>query len=172
MSLPMRSVPEETAAACVHCGARPVLDYTSCRAMFEAVLEREYSLVAYCPVHLLTVDAYALSHAAEHGPRSSAYHLVSLCRQIERGATSAIGTKRPRNVAPAFERLYRTLPQLTPPSDFGPITIADVVQARDGRQHRARVEEWAKSVYQAWHPYHEWARSMADRFEALTTATL
>ena len=157
---------------CPQCGARHAPDGRSCRAMFETVLEREYSLISYGAVHLLTVDAYTLSHARDYGRRSSAFHLISLCRQIERGSSSEIGSAPPRATAREFERLYRSLPMLAPPASSGPVTVADVVDARDGKDHRRRVLAWATSVYGAWSAHHGWARDMAVRFDALATATV
>ena len=159
-------------APCAQCGARPVNGFTSCKQMYETVLEREYTLSAYGAVHLLTVDSYALTHGTNYSSRSNAYHLVSLCRQLERGVSSAIGTHAGTRTAPAFERLYRSLPHIVPPSRMSELTIASVVQARDGREHRVRVLDWANSVYLAWEHHHAWARQMSDRFDALRTATV
>jgi hypothetical protein len=80
-----------TSRNCPYCGADIPPDFETCMAAFEQVVSREYADVAYGAVHLLTVDAYALQHSEEHGPRSNAFHLMRLCRLIEHGGDPRIG---------------------------------------------------------------------------------
>ena len=59
-----------TTTTCNCCGAVVLDGFDSCRAMFNAVLEREYSNPTFGEAHLFTVDAFALQHSEQHGPRS------------------------------------------------------------------------------------------------------
>src|SRR2546426_1052411 len=76
--------------ACSCCGADVLDGYESCRAMFNAVLEGEYSDPAFGEAHLFTVDAFALQHSEQHGPRSNAFHLMRLCWLLEHGGDASI----------------------------------------------------------------------------------
>jgi Family of unknown function (DUF5946) len=61
---------------CGYCGAVVPDGYESRAAMFQAVLDREYSDPACGEARLFTADAHALQHSEEHGPRSNAFHLM------------------------------------------------------------------------------------------------
>ena len=118
---------------------------------------------AFGAVHLLTVDAYALQHAEDCGPRSNAFHLMRLCRLLEHGDSAALGVRPPRDAGKAFEHEYRKFPVLETPSNRGNVTVAAVYDAQDARDHAQRVYEWARSVWDAYHRHHEWARAQAGR---------
>src|SRR5690349_6593330 len=79
-----------TTGKCSYCGAVALDGFDSCRDIFNAVLEREYSIPAFGESHLFTVDAYALQHSEQHGPRSNAFHLMRLCWLIEHGGNPTI----------------------------------------------------------------------------------
>jgi Family of unknown function (DUF5946) len=70
---------------CGCCSAAVRESFENCRAMFNAVLEREYSDAAFGEAHLFTVDVYALQHSEQHGPRSNAFHLMRLGWLLEHG---------------------------------------------------------------------------------------
>jgi len=154
-------VTEKETCAC--CGAAIPPEFDSCRAMFEAVLAREYADPACGAVHLLTVDAYVLQHPEEHGPRSNAFHLMRLCRLVEQGADPRLGSKPPRVQAKSFEADYRRFPYLKPPAQRGAFTIADVIHAGNAADHVSQVRWWAVSVWEAWAEHHAWARQAAQR---------
>lgn len=154
-----------TRTLCEMCGAATPAD-SACRDLFGEVLSREYSDAAYGRVHLLTVDAYALQHPEEHGPRSNAFHLLRLCAQLELGAPSGLGSGPDRRRSKQLERLYRQLPHLDAPRCRGADRIDSVVVARNPAEHAARVRGWAHSVWQAWHANHTWARAEAERWSA------
>ena len=147
---------------CLMCGALVPDRLESCSALFEEVLTREYSDLAFGAVHLLTVDAYALQHSEEHGPRSNAFHLMRLCRLLERGGNPGIGQRPHRKVGKAFEAQYHKLPTLEAPQQRGRLTIAHVYGAQDAQEHAELVREWANSVWEAYGSHHEWARAQAS----------
>lgn len=141
------------------CGASVPAPFTSCVAVFEAICAREYTDLRFGAVHLLTVDAYALQHSEEHGPRSNAFHLMRLCNLLEHRGNPAIGQRPQRQIGKAFEDHYRKFPHLAPPDHRGSQTVADVYGAQDAADHAARVQAWARSVWEAYKPHHEWARA-------------
>lgn len=143
---------------CPMCGALVPDSLENCQAIFEEVLTREYSDPAFGAVHLLTVDAYALQHSEEHGPRSNAFHLMRLCRLLEHGGDPSIGQRPLRKVGKAFEDQYRHFPNLEAPSHRGSLTVADVYRASTPQEHVESVRAWACSVWEAYQPHHEWAR--------------
>ncbi|HLX64523.1 MAG TPA: DUF5946 family protein [Planctomycetota bacterium] len=148
---------------CAMCGAPVPAGFERCRAVFEEVCAREYSDPAFQGVHLLTVDAYALQHSDECGPRSNAFHLMRLCLLLEHDGDPRLGARPPRAQAKAFEHDLRGFPFLTPPSRPGTLTVADVIGAQDSAEHSERVWRWARSVWDAWEPHHAWARETAQR---------
>jgi len=116
----------------------------------------EYGDPARGVVHLLTVDAYALQHSEDHGPRSNAFHLLRLCMLLEYGAELGIG----QNLRWLQAQLdgKQEMPYLEPSEDRGAVTIADVHGAASPEEHAARVRRWARSVWEAYSAYHGWAR--------------
>lgn len=143
---------------CPMCGAVVPDGFARCGALFEEVCAREYSDPAFGAVHLLTVDSYTLQHSEEHGPRSNAFHLLRLCRLLEGGGDPGLGRRPPRQTGKAFEERYRELPDLEPPLHRGRLTVAHVHGAPDPEEHADRVRAWARSVWEAYHDHHEWAR--------------
>ena len=146
----------ERSAACTRCGAKVLGGTEGCRRLFHEVLALEYGDPAHGAIHLLTVDAYALQHSEDHGPRSNAFHLLRLCMLLEHGAEPGIG----QNLRWLQAQLdgKREVPYLEPPEDRGAVTIADVHGSASPEEHAARVRRWARSVWEAYSAYHGWAR--------------
>jgi hypothetical protein len=146
---------------CPLCGAHVPAEFPDCRALFDAVCARDDSDSAFAALHLFTVDAYALQHSEEHGPRSNAFHRMGLCRLLEYGDNPALGQRHPRRALKAFEALYRNYPRLEPPRQRGALTIVDVYGAGDPEEYAIRVRQWAGSVWDAYRPHHAWAHQAA-----------
>ena len=136
--------------------------------MFQAVLEREYSDPAFGfgEAHLFTVDAHALQHSEEHGPRSNAFHLMRLCWLIEHGGNPSIrqARKGARGFYDAREESYRRFPFLRPPPFRGELTIISVLTARTPEEHAERARAWGQSVWEAWDAHHVWARAQVQQW--------
>ena len=132
-----------------------------CWLLYSEVLAREYGDLRYTPAHQLTVDAYAVQHpgvAERRTAQSVGIHLVGLCLSLERGRGAAeLPRLRQRLAAPK-----RTFPWLTPPTSLGDVTVLDVHAAETPEAHRATVDRWARSAWEAWSPYHEQVRAWAD----------
>src|SRR6516162_9891119 len=144
--------PTNVATTCGGCGALLLHGYENCAAMFNAVLEREYRDPAYGEAHLFTVDAHALQHSEEHGPRSNAFHLMRLCWLLEHGGSPSI--RQVRRGAGAFyvarEETYRHFPFLEPPASRGALTVLSVLMAKTPEEHVKRARAWGQCVWDAW----------------------
>jgi hypothetical protein len=135
-----------------------------CWLLYTEVLAREYGDLRYGPVHQLTVDAYAQQHPGvpeRRTAQSVAIHLVGLCLSLERGRGAAeLPRLRQRLAAPK-----RIFPWLTPPTSLGDVTVLDVHAAETPEAHRAPVDRWAQSAWEAWSPYHAQVRAWADELD-------
>jgi hypothetical protein len=134
--------------------------------MFQAVLEREYGDPAFGEAHLFSVDAHALQHSEEHGPRSNAFHLMRLCWLLEHNGNASI--RQVRRGGPAFydarEQAYRHFPFLEPPASRGELTVASVLAAPTPEEHAARARAWGRSVWESWSAHHAWAREQVKQW--------
>ncbi len=152
------------AEPCSQCAAEIRDPYKTCKEMFEAILVKDYSELGYAAVHQLVVDCYVLQHPAGHSPRSNAYHMMNLCGILEHGRSPGAGTKDGVK-GKDQEAKYRAFPDLRAPADQGSLTVLDVVGASDLNEHKALVQKWAESVWQAWAVHHDWARQAARERE-------
>lgn len=160
---------------CPGCGARylpQVLDEPhayigaspACWATFGEVLAREFGDVTFGRVHRHTVDVYAVQHPGTDDRRqrqSVALHLVGLCHWLEHD----MGPDRLGAITQRLANEDRSWPWLTPPDAY-PMTVCDLLAARDGPEHVRRVRAWAESTWEAWSAHHDvvraWARDALD----------
>jgi hypothetical protein len=134
----------------------------ACWALFGELLAREFSDPAYFAVHQLSVDTYAVQHPG--GPerrsiQSVGLHLMTLCLFLEGGADISEGPALHKCIManrPAFE-------WLEPPRLSGGMTVADVLEARDAREHSRLVRGWARDVWHAWAPHYDVVRRWIDQ---------
>jgi hypothetical protein len=141
---------------CAGCGAQVPGGTEGCWKLFREILVLEYSDPAYGAVHHLTIDAHALQHTEVHGPRSNAFHLLRLCMLLEYGGEPGLGqnAKWPQTSLNG----YSPVPFLEVPQERGAVTVADVHGATSPNEHAERVYDWARSVWEAYRNYHDWAR--------------
>ena len=143
---------------CVGCGAivprsdGPTHEYIGaspgCWTLFGEMTTRAM------PTHQLLVDAYAAQHPGVPSRRSIqsvGAHLISLCAQLEHGATPARAREA---IIGALGIAYRFV-WLEPPSWSDVLTIVDVGAGAD-------VHAWAESVWRAWSAHHATVRGWAD----------
>ncbi len=124
-----------------------------CWAAYGEVLAREYSKPAYAIAHRLGVDAYAVQHPGNpslQSIQSVARHLIRLCLLLEH----ELEIDRANHAMLAAVRLKSKLVWLTPPSNRGEITAADVRRTTTAEEHTALVRAWAESAWAAWKPHH------------------
>ncbi len=133
--------------------------------MFNAVLEREYSIPAFGEFHLFAVDAYALQHSEQCGPRSNAFHLMRLCWLVEHGGNPSIQqAQKVRAFKESHEERLRQFPFLEPPASRGELTVVSVLGAKTPEAHGTLVRAWGQSVWDAWSEHHTWAREQARQW--------
>jgi len=154
------------AAPCGCCGAVVLDGYENCRAMFNAVLEREYSDPAFGQSHLLTVDAFCLQHSEQCGPRSNAFHLMRLCWLVEHGGDPGIRQVRraDRASSKAREENLRHFPFLKPPASRGELTVVSVLRALTAAEHAQAARAWGECVWETWSEHHGWGREQARQW--------
>lgn len=147
---------------CPECGAPVTGGRAGCQKLFDEVLAREFGDFRYARLHRLTVDAYSLQHPSEYmrSGKSYAAHLTGMCAAMERDDAGGVNeaVQRWLNGAKALER-----PSEPPPSTRGSLTVAHVHGAANAEEHLARVREWARTTWDAWHDYHAVARQWIDQ---------
>jgi CTP:molybdopterin cytidylyltransferase MocA len=155
---------------CPGCGARylphavddahPYIGASAaCWAAFGEVLAREFGDIAFGRVHRHTVDVYAVQHPGGEGRRerqSVALHLVGLCHWLEHD----LEMERLNAITKRLAGAGRAWPWLDPPGVF-PMTVADLLAARDGPEHVRLVRDWAVRTWGAWSAHHDVVRSWA-----------
>lgn len=147
---------------CQFCGAAVEQGVEACLQLLTELFDRARVEKDYAQAHLFSVDAYALQHPELHGPLNNHVHLLSLCLMLERGASAAIGSRKP--AVEKFLALGRSWPALdSPPAGRrGACTVKHLLDASaDERAPLAR--RWAEDVWQAWQAHHPWARRTLDR---------
>lgn len=126
-----------------------------CWKIFGYILAKEYSDPAYMTVHRLTVDAYALQHPGDKSPQtiqSVNLHLMALCAALEYHVAYPFIPKIMNKRVKEYKGIFTWL---TPPESLGNITVVDVAKATHVEEHEKLVQDWAKSVWNAWSEYHK-----------------
>lgn len=155
---------------CQGCGARylpHVVDEAhpyigasaACWATFGEVLAREFGDVTFGRVHRHTVDVYAVQHpggGARRERQSVALHLVGLCHWLEHDLEMA----RLNAITQRLADTDRAWPRLDPPPEY-PMTVVDLLAARDGAEHVRLVRAWAERTWEAWSAHRDLVRSWA-----------
>lgn len=133
-----------------------------CWGAYGDLVAREYGEWSNPPIHRLTGATYAAQHPGEPTTKAIqalAVHLITLNFVVERGMEPE---RAPREIgrAVADPSEFRWL---EPPTEADWQTILDVRGARDVKEHAARVQRWARSVWEAWARHHETVRRWAGR---------
>lgn len=131
----------------------------ACWATFGEVLAREFGDVTFGKVHRHTVDVYAVQHPGGDGRRerqSVALHLVGLCHWLEHD----LEMERLNAITQRLADTDRAWPRLDPPPDY-PMTVVDLLAARDGAEHVRLVRAWAEGTWEAWSAHRDLVRSWA-----------
>lgn len=148
-------VPDAGGPTHAYIGASP-----GCWAIFGEVTARAYGDYRYASAHRFIVDAYAAQHPGvpeRRSIQSVAVHLISLHLALEKGMSPDQTMKAMRRAADRSAAFV----WLDPPASLGKGTVLDVLEAKDPAEHKERVEQWAKSVWEAWSPHHETVRRWA-----------
>jgi hypothetical protein len=90
-----------------------------------------------------------------------ALHLIGLCHWLEHD----VEAERLNAITQRLADADRDWPWLDPPSDF-PMTVCDLLAARDGDAHARLVRRWAEVTWTAWSIHHGAVRAWAiEAFE-------
>lgn len=150
------ALPQQPGPVHSYLGASP-----SCWALYGEVLAREYASPELMKVHRLTVDAYAVQHpgAPERRSIQSVWvHLAGLYLVVERELSHDFA----RRVIGALAGESERLTWLSPPSNLGAITVADVATAIDTDAHQEAVCRWARAAWAAWALHHQAVATIVD----------
>jgi CTP:molybdopterin cytidylyltransferase MocA len=131
----------------------------ACWATFGEVLAREFGDRAFGSVHRNTVDIYAVQHPGTDDRRqrqSVALHLIGLCHWLEHDLEG----ERLNAITQRLADGDRDWPWLDPPTDY-PMTVVDLLAARDGAEHVRLVRRWAEATWNAWSTHHDLVRAWA-----------
>ena len=134
-----------------------------CWAAYNELLAKEYSDFARMHLHRLTVDVYAVQHPGVNVPaakRSVALHLSRLCLLLEGGWPIEKANDAMRVIS-AQKGLREWL---EPPSMLGTLSVLEVLGAVTIEQHNQRVEQWAKSVWNAWKEHHDTVKTWCENY--------
>ncbi len=147
---------------CQFCGAGVEHGVAQCVSLFGELGAHLWREKDYAAAHLFSVDAYSLQHSEIAGRLNNHVHLLSLCLMLERGASSAMGTRKP--AIEKFLALDRVWPSLEPPpaGARGSLTVAEIV-ATDLERRAEFARRWAESVWDAWQAHQPWVRRTLDR---------
>lgn len=155
---------------CPGCGARylpQVLQEThpyigaspACWATFGEVLAREFGDITFGRVHRHSVDVYAAQHPGSDDRRqrkSVALHLIGICHWLEHD----VSVDRLNAITQQLASEDRQWPWLTAPDAY-PMTVIDVLEARDGAEHVRLIRRWADLTWAAWSDHHDLVRAWA-----------
>jgi hypothetical protein len=148
-------------AACAGCGLPIEGGTAGCRAIFDALLARDFGEVAYFRLHRLLVDAYSLQHPEDYcaSAKSFAAHATGLCWALERAGDRAVGSEALRRWLDGPAPVEKP----TLPPSRGARTIADVRAAADVAAYEVALERWARSTWDAYTPLHALVRGWVER---------
>jgi len=166
---------------CFSCGAKSLnfegecheymLASPGCYEMFNEVLAREYSDLAYARAHHYTVDAYAVHHPGKadnpKAVRSTGIHLVSLYFLFEK----QMKLTQAAELKTAFAAYNKTLELVIPlqkPERFNEVTVFDVWDNERPGKHFEICEHWARSAWNTWAEEHARIVKWSEQFVEAT----
>ncbi len=110
-------------------------------------------------VHQFIVDAFGAQRAtAKTKPIRLAFALIGLYLHIEKGYTG----RQVQRAHTQLARGKRTWPTFKLPEYRGDVSVSDVLAAPPGAERDAAIEEWCRSV---WNAYRESHGQVARLFE-------
>ena len=148
---------------CPECGLRTPSDHPTCVQMRDVLLARDFEQpVPYWRFHRLAVDAYCLQHEPYvKSAKSFAAHLCGVCIALEYGNDAALLDR--------LQRWLSTNPAITKPElpkSRGVLTISHVHGIDEPVEYGRRVEEWARSAWDAYRNLQPLAREWITKCAA------
>jgi len=112
-------------------------------------------------IHQHVVDAYGAQHVHRSASTiGAAFTLAGLYLAVERAFTGREVQKMHMLMASRSKQW----PRFDPPTDAGPLTVADVLAAEPGPTRDEAIMRWCASVWRAWSADQDRVREMVDRF--------
>lgn len=149
-------VPDSDGPTHGYFGASP-----GCWAIYGVVLAREYGDPRYMKVHRLTVDAYAVQHPGKPEPRtiqSINVHLLGLYLTLAKKCDPKFVTEA---IGRIIEKNKGHFTWLEAPQVAYPITVMDVLGAKEPEKHAEIVRKWAQTTWDSWSAHHDMIAEMA-----------
>lgn len=149
--------------ACAECGLQTRSDEPTCTQIFDALIARDFEQPAISwKYHRLAVDAYSLQHESYvRSAKSLAAHLCGACIAFEHGNDAAVLARLQKWLSTNPAILKLELPKLR-----GQLTISHIHGIDDPVEYGRRVQEWAKSAWDAYRDLQptarEWISSSAS----------
>jgi hypothetical protein len=128
-----------------------------CRALLNEL--SYYTLAHGDPtfIHQHLVDAYGAQHVRQSKSTiGAAFALAGLYLAIERGFTG----RQVQKMHMLMGRTAKQWPRYDPPTNVGPLTVADVLAVEPGPRRDAKLMEWCASLWSAWSSAHGRVREM------------
>ena len=151
---------------CQFCGAKANRGVHECLEIFNLSFQ-ESEFINNPKYRFHIVDAHALQHPEIHGRWSNHFHLLRLHLIFGHQVNwSYQMSSQLSDVLKSFRTRYpnHTL-QVPAILKRGSITSADVISlAQQPSLCMAKIEQWAKDVYNAWEPEHNKIESIAQQF--------
>ena len=142
-------------ARCLECGFEASEGAVECQECFDILIARDFNDARYGRWHRMAVDAYCLQHPDKYcvSAKSLMAHLGGLCCAFEHNGDLALLRALSQSLSgtPKLEK-----PKL--PTTRGALTIGDVLAAPDPESYGRKVEQWARSVWDAYTSLHGFAR--------------
>jgi hypothetical protein len=150
---------------CRSCGAEPFGTYQSCQDLWETLLAKSFSELAYGRFHRLLVDLYSLQHPDTfcRSAKSYAAHLTGLCVTQEHAGDPQLNAAVQRWLGGRRDDL--TKPGV--PSARGALDLTHVLRATDAADVARRVAAWSDDVWVAYLP----VQGVARQWIALATGS-
>jgi len=112
-------------------------------------------------IHQHVVDAYGAQHVRSSASTiGAAFTLAGLYLAVERAFTG----RQVQNMHMLMASRSKHWLRFDPPSDGGPLTVADVLAAEPGPTRDEAIMRWCASVWTAWSADQDRVREMVDRF--------
>jgi uncharacterized protein DUF5946 len=132
-----------------------------CRAACDELSIYTLSLSDSNFIHQHFVDAYAAQHGSVK-PIGTAFALAGLCLAIERGYSGR--QVQQAHVVMAAGNPSKEWPRFELPPSLGPLTISHVAASQPGPSRDQAIDEWARSVWEAWNSSHVLVSKFVDRY--------
>ncbi len=138
---------------CPDCGAAVPGGRAGCQGLMDAIQARAYGDLQVAATRDLAFDAYCMQHPERYcrSAKSYAAHLTRLCCGVEHGGNPRVheAIQRWLNGSPSIEK-----PEA--PGHLGRMTVKDLESAAG--EHSRLVQDWARSVREAYATQQEMAR--------------